>query len=64
LGISEREDDADAHALLELTRDLAEGFFARTEGIAQFSGTFSQVTCFEFDEDSFALGRFETVWRV
>lgn len=64
LGISEREDDVDAHALLELTRDLAEGFFARTEGIAQFSGTFSQVTCFEFDEDSFALGRFETVWQV
>ena len=64
LGISEREDDADANALLELTRDLAEAFFAKTEDIRQFSGTFSEVTCFEFDEDSFAFGRFETVWQV
>ena len=44
LGISEREDDANANALLELTRDLAEAFFAKTEEIAQFSGTFSEVT--------------------
>lgn len=65
LGISEHDDDdADAHALLELTRDLAEGFISQLEGVAQFSGTFSEVTCFEFDEDSFALGRFDTVWRV
>jgi hypothetical protein len=64
LGISEREDEPDAHALLELTRDLAEGFFAKTEGIAQFSGMFSGVTCFEFDEDSFDFGRFEMIWRI
>ena len=64
LGIAEREDDADAQALLEITRDLAEGFAAHAEGIAQFSGILSKVTCFAFDENSLALGRFDTIWRV
>jgi hypothetical protein len=64
LGVGEREDDADAQELLELTRDLAEGFAARAEGIAQFSGILSKVTCFAFDENSLALGRFDTIWRV
>jgi hypothetical protein len=65
LGIAEHDgDDADANALLALTRDLAEAFIAQLERVSQFSGTFSEVTCFEFEEDSLALGRFDTVWRV
>jgi hypothetical protein len=64
LGISEREDDPDAKALLELTRDLAEAFVTGAEKVPQFSGVLSEVTCFGCDEDSFALGRFDKIWRV
>jgi hypothetical protein len=64
LGVTERADDADARALVELSRDLAERFVADTNEVAQVSGLLSGVSCFELDPATLASGRVEIVWSV
>ena len=64
LGVTERPDDADARALVELSRDLAECFVSSTNDIAQISGLLSGVSCFELDPVALASGRVATIWSV
>ena len=64
LGVTERADNADARALIELSRDLAECFVANTSDIAQISGLLSGVSCFELDPATLASGRVAMIWSV
>lgn len=55
---------ADARTLVELARDLAEGFVASANGIAQLSGTLAGVTCFDVGGEALASRRLPAIWRI